>query len=342
MAVTLPLLIGTPETITNRQRLPALRTILRVPSAGHVRFRRIVAPAAPWVFAAPAISFAVLPGLVSHQTGSFEVGFAALIAGLTLAFGVSIQPLARRLDAVDDVRGTLAGLSAVTVGVLLGALAGSSHSWPLVVPAAILLGCGYGLCLVSGLLEIQRLASGEDLASLTAVFYALTYVGFAAPIVLAELERLTSATVLLLCAAALVALTAVEVAQAGSATSARSIGDGGRYRGRGGLGLPVALRRRLAVHGMDDRPGTPGGPPPGRHREPLHGESTARRTGVGTLDEQPHRRPARGGADQAPLTRGEAGPARRAARADDYEIFCSSVMPVTIFLWPARATFGWR
>ena len=220
MAVTLPLLFGAPETIVSRQRLPALRTILHVPSAGHVRFRRIVAPAAPWVFAAPAISFTVLPGLVSHQTGSFEVGFAALIAGLTLALGVSIQPLARRLDAVDDVRGSLAGLAAVTAGVLLGALAGSRHSWPLVIPAAILLGCGYGLCLVSGLLEIQRLVSGEDLASLTAVFYALTYIGFAAPIVLAELERLTSVTLLLLCIAGLAASTAIEVAWAGSRTSA--------------------------------------------------------------------------------------------------------------------------
>jgi MFS family permease len=222
MAVTVPVLFGAPETVTHRQPVPALRTILRVPAAGHVRFRRIVAPAAPWVFAAPAISFAVLPGLVSGQTGSFEVGFAALIAGLTLALGVSIQPFARRLDTVGDVRGTLAGLAAVTAGVLLGALAGASHSWPLVVPAAILLGCGYGLCLVSGLLEIQRLASGEDLAALTAVFYALTYIGFAAPIVLAELERLTSATVLLLCAAALVASTAVEVAHAGSATSGQN------------------------------------------------------------------------------------------------------------------------
>jgi hypothetical protein len=222
MAVAMPLLVGTPETVAHRQPVPALRTILRVPSAGHVRFRRIVAPAAPWVFAAPSISFAVLPGLVSHETGSFEVGFAALIAGLTLALGVSIQPLARRLDAVDDVRGMLVGLAAVIAGVLLGALAGSSDSWPLVVPAAILLGSGYGLCLVSGLLEIQRLASGEDLASLTAVFYALTYIGFAAPIVLAELERLTSATVLLLCAAAVAASTAVEVAQAGSATSGQN------------------------------------------------------------------------------------------------------------------------
>jgi MFS family permease len=222
MALTLAMLVGTPETIAQPRRVPALRTILRVPSVGHVRFRRIVAPASPWVFAAPAISFAVLPGLVSQQTGSFEVGFAALIAGLTLALGVSIQPLARRLDAVDDVRGMLAGLTAVSAGILLGALAGWRHSWPLVVPAAILLGCGYGLCLVSGLLEIQRLASGADLASLTAVFYALTYIGFAAPIVLAELERLTSATVLLLCAAALVASIAIEVAYAGSAAGSRN------------------------------------------------------------------------------------------------------------------------
>jgi hypothetical protein len=141
------------------------------------------------------------------------------MAGLTLALGVTIQPFARRLDSVDGVRGTLAALLAVCAGTLLGALAGADHSWPLVVPAAVLLGAGYGVCLVSGLLEIQRIAHRDDLASLTAVFYALTYVGFAAPIVLAELERLARPPVLLLGTAALVALTAAEVAQAGARTS---------------------------------------------------------------------------------------------------------------------------
>jgi MFS family permease len=219
MAITLPLLLGAPETVRERQRVPSLRSIVRVPSVRHPRFAGIVAPAAPWVFAAPAISFAVLPGLVTGATGSFEVGFAAVIAGLTLALGVSIQPVARRLDAVDDVRGMLTGLGAILAGVLIGAWAGAAHSWPLVVPAAVLLGGGYGICLVSGLLEIQRIAPPHDLASLTAVFYALTYIGFAAPIVLSELERLASAPVLLLCAAALVGLTALQVARAGAATS---------------------------------------------------------------------------------------------------------------------------
>ncbi len=164
---------------------------------------------------APALAFAVLPGLVSRGTGGFGVGFAALIAGLTLTLGVLIQPIARRVDRIDDLRGTIAGLAAIGLGALLGALAAHLQSWPLVIPAAGLLGCGYGLCLVSGLLEmIQRLARREDLASLTAIYYALTYVGFAAPIALAELERLTSASTLLAVTALLALVTIVFISRA--------------------------------------------------------------------------------------------------------------------------------
>jgi MFS family permease len=214
MLSALVLVISAPETITRPSHQLSLRGLLLVPAAAHIRFRQIVAPSAPWVFAAPSIAFAVLPGLVAHRTGSFQVGFAAIIAGLTLALGVLIQPLARRLDQTDDVRGTLTGLSAICAGTVLGALAADQQSWPLVIPAAILLGCGYGLCLVSGLLEIQRLASSQDLAALTAIYYALTYVGFAAPIVLAELQRLTSAATLLLLTAMLVLLTIQQVHRA--------------------------------------------------------------------------------------------------------------------------------
>lgn len=53
-------------------------------------------------------------------------------------------------------------------GAALGALAAQLGSWSLVVLAAALLG-GYGLVIVSGLLEVKRLASGADLASLIAV-----------------------------------------------------------------------------------------------------------------------------------------------------------------------------
>ncbi len=86
------------------------------------------------------------------------------------------------------------------------AAAATASPW-LVPPAAVVLGTGYGCCLVSGLLQTQRIAAPGELAGLTAVYYALTYVGFAAPVVLALLAMLVPYWVLLLGAAALAALT---------------------------------------------------------------------------------------------------------------------------------------
>jgi hypothetical protein len=84
-------------------------------------------------------------------------------------------------------------------------------NWPLVLLAAAFLGSGYGLCLVSGLLEVQRIARPGELAGLTAVFYALTYLGFAAPIVLAALHGVAGYPELLLFTAVLAALSLFSV-----------------------------------------------------------------------------------------------------------------------------------
>jgi MFS family permease len=222
MLVALLALPGAPETVRRGGAETSLAARLRVPAARHARFRRVVAPTAPWVFGAPAIAFAVLPGLVAADTGGFAVGFSALIAGLTLAVGVLVQPLARRLDRVDGIRGAIAGLLAVSAGAAVGALAAQLGSWALVVLAAALLGSGYGLVIVSGLLEVQRLASGADLASLTAVFYALAYLGIAAPIVFAQLEHLASAPILLLAIAALAVLTVAEITRSSPRHSSRA------------------------------------------------------------------------------------------------------------------------
>jgi dipeptide/tripeptide permease len=83
------------------------------------------------------------------------------------------------------------------------------------VVAAVVLGSGYGCCLVSGLLQTQRIAPAGELAGLTAVYYALTYVGFAAPVVLALLAHLVPYPALLLGMAGLAAAT-LAVALTGS------------------------------------------------------------------------------------------------------------------------------
>ncbi|XVU28687.1 hypothetical protein ACQPZJ_17025 [Actinoplanes sp. CA-054009] len=68
----------------------------------------------------------------------------------------------------------------MTCSTLLVAAADHWQSWPLGIFAAAVAGTGLGIGLVSGLLEIQRIASPTDLAALTGVFYAVAYSGFLA------------------------------------------------------------------------------------------------------------------------------------------------------------------
>jgi hypothetical protein len=168
---------------------------------------------APWVFAAPAVAFALLPSVVGAGHAPDGIALTAAITALCALAGVLVQPLGRRLDAHrrSNLAAT-AGLLVLCVGLLLGALtAREQQSWML-VPSSVVLGGAYGLCLVAGLIEVQRLADQRALAGLTAVFYALTYVGFASPYVLALAAHLASYTTLLLIAAGLALATAALVA----------------------------------------------------------------------------------------------------------------------------------
>jgi hypothetical protein len=65
----------------------------------------------------------------------------------------------------------------------------------MLVPCGLVLGAAYGLILVAGLLEVQRLAQDGGLAGLTAAFYVLTYLGFAAPYRLALASHVVGVSV---------------------------------------------------------------------------------------------------------------------------------------------------
>ena len=49
--------------------------------------------------------------------------------------------------------------------------------------AAVLLGLGYGLCLVSGLHQAEQLAGEHDRGAVVSCYYVLAYLGFAVPYV---------------------------------------------------------------------------------------------------------------------------------------------------------------
>jgi hypothetical protein len=211
MALVLLTLFGTPETVLVGDRHAVQ---LLVPAVRDPRFRRVVAPMAPWVFAAPAIAFALLPSVVGADHISDAIAVAAVVTTLTALAGVLIQPLARRLEThtASNHAGTV-GLIVLGGGLALSAVAAHAQDAWLLVPCAIVLGCAYGLCLVAGLLEVQRIAEEGEVAGLTAAYYALTYLGFAVPYLLALAAHIASYPFLLLITAALALATAATVAR---------------------------------------------------------------------------------------------------------------------------------
>ena len=161
-----------------------------MPSARSGRFRGTVAPMAPWIFVAPGVAFALLPSIVGADRAPEGIALTATITTLCAVAGVIAQPLARRLDAgATTNRAATIGLLVMVAGLALAALTAGEHQDWLLVPSAIVLGGAYGLCLVAGLVEVQRLAPPNALAGLTAIYYALSYLGFAAPFVLALAAR---------------------------------------------------------------------------------------------------------------------------------------------------------
>ncbi len=209
--VALPLVLRAPETRTpNSENSQHGRwRQLRISGVRGRRFRTVVMPLAPWVFGSASIALAYLPGLVKDHLAGYAIVFSAVVTLLTAAAGILVQPLARRLDHPSKPRLIGSGLAIVVVGMLIAAAAAATSQPVLVVVAALVLGAGYGCCQVCGLLEVQRLAQPAHLAGLTAVYQAVSYLGFVAPFPLAAAGRVVPAGGLLVAVAVLAALTLV-------------------------------------------------------------------------------------------------------------------------------------
>ncbi|MCD2185997.1 MFS transporter [Actinomycetospora soli] len=203
------LALRAPETLT-RPSSGRLRDDLRIPLRGQREFWTVVAPVAPWVFTCAGVAYAVLPSLVAAAVPGHAIAFAALMTAVTLVAGVAAQAAARRLG-LDDARGGIVAAAVAVVGMALAAWTAATPGVVLAVVSAAVLGVGYGFALVGGLAEVQRIAAPRHLAGLTAVFYALAYVGFLVPAVLAVASLAVSYSVLfgVLGALALVSLAVV-------------------------------------------------------------------------------------------------------------------------------------
>jgi hypothetical protein len=144
------------------------------------------------------------------------------VTTMTASAGVLVQPVARRFDThrAKNHAGPI-GLMVLGGGLVLSALTAQSQDAWLLVPCAIVLGCAYGLCLVAGLTEVQHMAGEGELAGMTAAYYALTYLGFAVPYLLAIGAHVAGYPVLFLMTAVLALATAATVARSSGSVGAR-------------------------------------------------------------------------------------------------------------------------
>ncbi|TMR20783.1 MFS transporter [Nonomuraea zeae] len=227
LTVAIPvLLLRVPETRPPLARaagslrglLAALMSDLRVPAPARRRFRLVVLPMAPWVFGSAGLAYAVMPQLVGSRAGDWGLAYATGLTVLTLGMGVAVQPVAKRLRGGAPV----AAMAVMLLGAVPCAANAVVLSTWLAAAAAAVLGAGYGIAVVSGLLEIQRMAGADDLAGLTGLYYLLAYAGFLLPAVLAALSAWLSYPVMLsaVAAAALICLGLVVTGARAAATAA--------------------------------------------------------------------------------------------------------------------------
>jgi hypothetical protein len=158
------------------------------PNSAPLRGFGTVAVLAPWVFIFGSVSQAVMPALVRTKLGGYSVVFAGMVTATTLFTCVLVQPWLRPWP---PRRAGFLGLASGAAGFFCGAGAAAAMWPPGVLVAALLFGCGYGGCLIAGLRFIESNVPSSARGRATGIFYALTYTGFASPLVLAAVGKRT-------------------------------------------------------------------------------------------------------------------------------------------------------
>ena len=224
-------LVRAPETKppTGRMRWSAA---LQVPRQVRKAFMLLVLPLAPCVFGCATIAFTVLPARSPALAGGGSTVASGLLTALVLAVGVGVQPVARRLDS-EPGRAAASGAALSAIALAMGAWGTWAVSVPLLLAGIVLLGAAYGLLLVGGLRQVQRLSEPDTLASLVALFYAAAYSGALAPFLMSLAARafsfgaaLSAAAMMVAVLFAAVALTSRRLGSIGSARYDRDLLSG--------------------------------------------------------------------------------------------------------------------
>jgi len=150
------------------------------PRQGGARALSWALPLAPWVFASATLGFVTIPARV-------HIGLAAPIAAgmaaLTVNGASGLIQITARAAKWGPQAGTIGPVLAA-LGYALIAMSPPTLTLAQSLPLLLILGCGSGLSLREGLIDLEAAAPQHIRGTLTGVFYSVTYVGFGLPLLL--------------------------------------------------------------------------------------------------------------------------------------------------------------
>lgn len=152
------------------------------------RFSRVLLPLAPWTLACTALPLATLPTGVDADAGVDPLLFSAFLTPLPALGAICMQPIAGQARITPE-RLALIALAIAAAALGLSVLAVQWQSLLLMFIGCLVFGLAHGFCQTSGLRIITAISPPAQLGRNTAVFQALSYLGFLAPFPVALLAQ---------------------------------------------------------------------------------------------------------------------------------------------------------
>lgn len=177
-----------------------------IPARARRQFLWYIGPLAVLVFAFPSMAFALFPVLLSDTVDASPVVLTGLSGMSTAWGGLMSRPLISRMSTQSAMGW---GAAIGTIGYVMGTVAFVTGSWPLVWPAAIVLGAASGVLSIAGLTLVGELTDPETRGALSSTFYLLAYSGMTMPLVVSALSGALGTTQVLIGLTAIAAALAI-------------------------------------------------------------------------------------------------------------------------------------
>ena len=198
LAVAVALVIGLPETITERKRRP-LTLSLEVPAAERAVFWRVLVPSGMIFSLFDGVALSLVPVFLVNTLHEHNYALVGAAGFLVLVSGAASQLLFPRIAPVKAIgRGVIAA-SLLSIVIVIGAPLGSV---PLTLVGVAATGAACGLVFKGGIDLCTLIAPPEDRGKLISSYYVACYLGgFSVPLlivgILSDWIGLTAALALL-------------------------------------------------------------------------------------------------------------------------------------------------